>query len=364
MIVLLVVIAKMNPSSDTEFSRMSHISYVDNDGSALSKGLISYLAQKNEMSDFNGKSESEILDIVFFGISEYHMTIDKGFAEAVVKGDDSKITYNTDYELSGVVYGINSSINNYINTYRDYKILGLSDEDAAAKAAELLSEDTAVKIVTEDKSAKTSGDDLILTQINQFFCYLALGFLALGVGHTIIANNDANVGKRIDASPVRRKKISFANTAGLITSGIVIWLVFILINVIFGMKSQVFTEYWWVIIINSFLSMLMACAITSVITSFNVNSQSLSMVTNIVSLSMSFMCGVFVPQWLLGEGVLKVARFLPFYWPVYANNMTYASSNVKFDMDQLLVCFGMQILFAAVLALAAAFIKNSRLNRV
>jgi ABC-2 type transport system permease protein len=88
------------------------------------------------------------------------------------------------------------------------------------------------------------------------------------------------------------------------------------------------------------------------------------MITNIVSLSMSFLCGVFVPQWLLGDGVLTVARFLPFYWSVYANNMTYASSGVSFDMHELMVCFGIQILYAAALALVAAFVKNSRLSRV
>jgi len=364
MLVLLFFVARINPQSDTEFSRTNHISYIDNDNSALSRGLIKYLSLNNELSDFSDKSESSILDIVFFGISEYHMTIDKGFAEEINSGKDSRISYKTNFEMSGVVFGINGTVNNYINAYRDFKLLGASDEEAAKKATELLSDETSVKVVTDDTKPKASSDEIVVSQINQFFSYLALGFLALGVGHTIIANNDIEVGKRIDASPVTRRKISFANTAGLITAGVFIWLLFIVINIVFGAKTKVFTEYWWVIMINSFLTMLVCCAIASVITSFGINSNTLSMITNIVSLSMSFISGVFVPQWLLGDGVLTVARFLPFYWSVYANNMTYAPSGVAFDMHELMVCFGIQILYAAALALVAAFIKNSRLSRV
>ena len=137
-----------------------------------------------------------------------------------------------------------------------------------------------------------------------------------------------------------------------------------LINVIFGHNTQVFTQFWWVIAVNSLLATLVNCAIASVITAFNITSNSLSMITNIVTLSMSFISGVFVPQWLLGESVLRVARFLPFYWAVYANNMTYSASGVAFDMNELLMCFGVQVLFAVVLALAAAFIKSSRASRV
>lgn len=367
MIVLLMTIANIESGTTSEFDASANISYVDNDDSALSRGLIEYLSVNNELTDFKGKPESDILDIVFFGLTNYHMTIDEGFEDAVNEGRTdgaAKITYNTDFDMSAAIYGIDASVNNYVNAYMDYRTLGYSDEEAADKAVELLKDETTVKIISEDKPETATGNELVVAQLNQFFSYLALGFLSLGVGHTIIANNEVNVGKRIDASPVTRKKISFANTAGLITSGIVIWIIFMVINVLFGCNTQIFRQYWWVLLINSFLAMIVCCAITSVITAFNITSNSLSMVTNIVSLSMSFVCGVFVPQWLLGEDVLKVARFLPFYWPVYANNMTYPSSGVAFDMNGLLLSFGMQILFAAVLALAAAVIKSSRANRV
>ena len=38
------------------------------------------------------------------------------------------------------------------------------------------------------------------------------------------------------------------------------------------------------------------------------------MITNVVSLSLSFLGGIFVPLSVLGEGVKSFARFLPTYW--------------------------------------------------
>lgn len=363
MLSLLCIIANSVNTAEGEFTKSYKISYVDNDDSTLSRGLISYLSAGNDVSDYSGKSESSIMDLVFFTASNYHMTIDKGFGEKINNGEDAAISYNTNFEMSSTVFGIDNLVNNYIAVYRDYKLMGLDDEKAASKAAELLGNETTINVLSAKESSDNGGNELVVFQMNQFFCYLVLGFLALGVGHTIIANNDENVGRRIEASCVSRRKISLTNTLGLVTAGTVIWLIFILINIIFGHDTAVFKDYWWVILINSFITMLVGCALASLMTSFHISSNSLSMVTNIVSLSMSFVCGVFVPQWLLGESVLRVARFLPFYWSVYANNMTYPSSGVSFDLSQLLLSFGIQALFAAVIALAAAYVKSSRLGK-
>jgi ABC-2 type transport system permease protein len=47
----------------------------------------------------------------------------------------------------------------------------------------------------------------------------------------------------------------------------------------------------------------------------------IQLVTNVVALGMSFLCGVFVPQSMMGERVLRIAHFLPAYWYVRINNL-------------------------------------------
>ncbi|MGB4237507.1 MAG: ABC transporter permease, partial [Bacillota bacterium] len=42
--------------------------------------------------------------------------------------------------------------------------------------------------------------------------------------------------------------------------------------------------------------------------------------TNVIALGMSLLGGVFVPQSIMSKSVLAVAKFLPSYWYVLANN--------------------------------------------
>jgi ABC-2 type transport system permease protein len=187
--------------------------------------------------------------------------------------------------------------------------------------------------------------------------------MTLGIGHTVIANNNKLICDRIECSPVNRKKISFANSLGIAVSGIALWIMFMLINVILGFAkdSAAFRDYWWLLVINSFLTTLISCAFASFVTSFDLTSNTLTMVTNIVSLSMAFTSGVFVPQYLLGEGLLTIAKFMPMYWCVYASNM--ADARTAYEPDKLLVCFRIEILFVVVFTLAAAFVKSSGLGK-
>ncbi len=42
--------------------------------------------------------------------------------------------------------------------------------------------------------------------------------------------------------------------------------------------------------------------------------ETVSMVSNVIALGMSFLSGVFVPIEFLGDGIIKAADFLPAYW--------------------------------------------------
>ncbi len=66
---------------------------------------------------------------------------------------------------------------------------------------------------------------------------------------------------------------------------------------------------------------------------------------------MSFLCGIFVPLSLLGDGVLKIGKFLPAYWYVKANDMIYFSSDTgeSFTVSKIFEYIGIQMIFVVVL---------------
>lgn len=73
--------------------------------------------------------------------------------------------------------------------------------------------------------------------------------------------------------------------------------------------------------------------------------------------------GVFVPQRLLGENVLAIAKFLPFYWYVENNDMVSGFFGEAFAIEAYWRNVGIQSLFAVMLfavALAVAKLKNAR----
>ena len=87
------------------------------------------------------------------------------------------------------------------------------------------------------------------------------------------------------------------------------------------------------------------------------------MASNVLGLGMSFLCGVFVTQSLLGEEILNIGKLLPAYWYVRANNMIYGADGAVFDHGEIMACIGIQALFASAVfaaALAASGIKKGK----
>jgi len=137
-----------------------------------------------------------------------------------------------------------------------------------------------------------------------------------------------------------------------------IWLVFQILGVAcYG--GEMFSKTGLLAMLNSFIFMVVAVGITVLIAQFGIAGDDVcSMIGNTVSLGMAFLCGVFVPQDLLGEGVLKAASFLPAYWLVRANNMLFGLSDEGYSLGKYLSYLGIEALFAVVLFAAAAVVAK------
>ncbi len=341
------------------------ISYVDNDNSELSKGLTEYLSKSNEVTDYGDKDATEISNMVYFLMTDYHMNIPEGFMDSVEAGNtDNLISYETgNGNFSGAAYDMENRINTFLNTYRSYRAIGLSVEEAVSKTNDSIVNESEISIVAaEDDAIEVSAKDAVIFNINQYYPYLILGMMSMGIGYTILITNKKETVDRCSVSPVPPYMIKLTNTLGLLTSGIVCWLLFTVFNFVYGAGSEIIRNYGYVILINSFLTMMVCCALTSLLTTFVKSANSLGMITNIVSLSMAFLCGVFVPMRFIGENVLNFSKFLPFYWAVLANNMTSSiQSKYSYDAKQMMICFVVEALFAVAISFIAIILNSKRI---
>ena len=92
---------------------------------------------------------------------------------------------------------------------------------------------------------------------------------------------------------------------------------------------------------------LSALSLAFFVSTFTDKEQLVSAVVNVVSLGMSFLCGVFVSMEILGKSVQKIAQFLPVYWYEVANKLLKSHNTFSgTQIHTLYTCYGIQLLFA------------------
>ena len=91
------------------------------------------------------------------------------------------------------------------------------------------------------------------------------------------------------------------------------------------------------------------------------NEEGFSMIGNIVSLGMAFLSGIFVPVEFLGEGVIKLAHFLPAYWYVKVVDLLDYEAKIP---SEAFIYMGIELLFSAAIITIAIVIDRARNHRL
>lgn len=337
------------------------ISYVDADNSILSNALIEYLSKDNVLTDFKDKSEEEINDLLYFEIVTFHIEIPEGLETKVLNNEDVQVEYRTSLQKSAYAYMVENIINSYIGVCGSYVDRGFSLEEAIAKTNEVLNQELDITVYSsEDNFEGSNPKENVIYFVTLYLSYISFGMIALSVGRTIIVSNNEKVSDRIAASPVSESKKSLINTLGLYSFAMCILLVYVIVIYAYGGDTALVKEKGIYLIINTAIVLLYNGSITAVLASMNLKDNVLSMVVNTVGLAMSFICGVFVPLWMLGDEVIRVAKFLPFYWTTRNLSIIYPESGagMSFDAGVVWQNFGISALYVIVFALLAVMIKR------
>ena len=118
--------------------------------------------------------------------------------------------------------------------------------------------------------------------------------------------------------------------------------------------ANMFSESGFMLMLNSLVYTLCVALITLIIGSFSLETNALNLISNILGLGASFLCGVFVPMWYLSDKVLMFSQFLPTYWYMKNLNMISGASGQVFSKASYFNYLGIEVLF--ILALTAVFL--------
>lgn len=340
----------------------------DLDQTEESKALLSFLesAPNISLTDIDFSRENAIQDSLYHRKAEYILTIEKGFGESLSTDNTRDFLKSDVIEGSSSQMFVENEINSYMNAARLYIIAGEDSLSALTKAKANM--ENGVKITNYQQQAGWNEENkevyLFYNYIPYIFIMMILGILVPTL--TTFFNNEMR--SRSLCSPVSPAAYTAQVIGGALVVALLVSGVLMLVGVpITG--GKIFAQINGYAIIQAVIFMLFCVSVSGLVgvlcsSKKKAANYVTSIVSNIMGLGMAFMCGVFVKQSLLGDGVLNAAKLLPVYWYVRGNNMIFGGDGQVFDKEQVIICIVIELLFAvAVLAaalLAAAIKKGKR----
>lgn len=357
-IVLLIMFTAYGPQ-DVSFEEESlGVCVIDEDNTDASRAVTDYISKSHKLIELENDKD-EIIDALYYTRVDYVLVIKEGFSEKTASGHTDNLFENYQLPDSYVGVYLENDIDLYIRTLNSYIAAGNDAETAASLTAEALDYEIDVTIETFSDEAEGTGINQGTYFYFRYLVYILLSVFITMLSGILITILRKEVRDRSNCSGTPSLSQTMQIIAGCIVLVLILWVVFMIIAMIY--KGGIFSVNELYAVLNSFVFTLIATAIAILVAALVSNNSVINLVSNIVSLGMSFLCGVFVDQNLLGGTVMRIAKFLPAYWYVRANDIIAGKSEIAFDAGEVMSCIGIQAIFAV--ALFAVVILVFRVKR-
>ncbi len=344
--------------SNKEFteSKLS-ITVIDEDNTEASKALTEFIGKKHELKETAADKE-KLTEQLYWTTVDYALVIKKGFSENLSSGSSDELFGEYHLRESFSTVYMSTTLNEYVKTVRAFLASGSELGAALDSTSEILSKDTEVTFKaddafgTEDFSHRFSG-------YFQYIPYICISVMLSALGIVLSSLNKKELRYRTDCSGTTPRSVTFQIIGASAIFVIAIWLIFMIAGLF--LYGGIYRGHAWFAVLNSLIFTLVAASLAIFVSSFDLEENVFNVVTQIIGLGMSFLCGVFVPLSVLGDGVKSAARFLPAYWYIKANDMLTARE--PFDGGKLAGYMLIQLAFAVVLMLLTLVVRRSSRSR-
>ncbi len=332
------------------------VAVTDNDNTGLSKALVDYLKETQNVVDPKTDDLMTMNDNVRFSIYDYALIIPQGFEDKILSGD-------TEGAVSYIVPGTTASqflltekIDNYLSDVVIYLKSGYSKDEAIKLTHDQMIDlsDTHVVVMDNDDNNHKS----FYASMFSFNGYTLMMLLCVCCACTWSVMKDRNVSERIAVSGMHFFTRNAAAVGAVLTIGFAITSLVIVVVRIMG-RGNVDDKFMYYAL-DVYALMTVGIGMAYFICSITVSDNLINMIANMIVLSMSFLCGIFVDAQFLSESILKVAHFLPLYW--YARALKFIN-DTKVDQilgGQFITYLVIEVLFALVFFAAGMVISKKK----
>ncbi|MDO4661975.1 MAG: ABC transporter permease [Tissierellia bacterium] len=347
-IFFLILIFSLSGSDDSglgDYSSLKVDIYLkDESNTDLSKALYNHLEKNCNIIKMD---ENLIEDSLFYGEISSIVIIPEDFENT------QKVEYKSSpKDISGML--VENHINQFLNQVNFYERAGFERSIAIENANKDL--DKKVKVVKNNNDKVKSND--ISNFYFDFLNYPLMSQIILIVSTIMLVYKKESLYKRNAISPVGKSSQSLQLSLGHIVSGIIIWLVYMILYLLIC-KESLSSNLVRLLFLNSFVFTISTVCMSVFISNIAKNENSLNGIMNVVALGSSFLSGAFVPQEILSETSLKLARIFPSYYYITNNNMLIKSPELATSSSNMLIMLGFSAVFIILSIIIKPKVRNS-----
>lgn len=305
----------------------------------LSEGLYDYLDNKAVIKKMD---ESLVEDKLFYQIISASLVIPKDFDQT------RKVNFK---QAPDDMYGmaVKEHVNQYLSQVDAYEKVGFDTNEAINFTNKDLAKQVDVKIKSKIDIA---GEDDSVFYFN-FINYLILAQVLLIVSTIVSVYKKKSLAMRNAVSPMPRARMNLELILGHISTGLIVWALYILLFVILY-KYDFSAAHINLMVVNSLIFTISVVTMAVFISSLISNENTISGVMQVVSLGSSFLCGAFVPQALLSKTALTLGKIFPSYYYIKNNEMVLENPS----LSTILPNIGIMLAFSLVFILISMGMKT------
>ena len=331
-----------------------NICLFDEDDTPASRALCTLIGEKNCLVETENDTD-KLLDALYYERVDYVLTIKSGYAEKLASGQTDALFESLHLHDSYSTVYMEQFLNEYAATVTAFLEGGDDLNSAVNRSATAFETENEVTTATFVSAHHSEVPESVSTYF-RFLPYLILSVMMSVLCPVLLAMTKREIRYRTECSGIRLIRFQaelFAGSAVFVTG---IWLLLMLPVLPNG--GCILHGTAWLGVLNSFIFTMFAAAFTLLVAVFEPSQNIVSIITQIVTLGMCFLCGVFVDQSNMGEGVLAAARFLPAYWYMRVNRMLEGAE--VFDAQLAAKSLLIEAAFVAVLTIVTVLIRKTR----
>ena len=353
-----IVVAILNTNEPLEeFESLADVpmAIFDRDETELTQSFVTFMTNIHDIIEIED-SYDDWLDATTWGVTSIIIEIPAGFTDSFTSdGDSIQVEYlvNPDSPAGFLILG---QVERYFNILTTYLAGGFDANEASELVAQTLVNGAEVEIVAVDNE--------LFVAAYVYFRFLPIPLvmvIAIAIGGVFMALNKQDVIRRLESAPVSYKRRTFERIVACLLFGGVAWVLFIVIAfVMFG--AQMLEMENLIRIVNTIPLLFLGIAIAFIVTQFVEKREMLMGIIFPLVFVLATPGGIMFDLNMMGEQVLAVARFTPFYWFTRVNDMIIFETTI--DWGLIWQGFIVQVAFAtAIFAVGMVLSKEKRVKR-